>query len=185
MEKKNKTNAIAIPDEVVMSKIYVIRGQKVMLDKDLAELYDVETKRLKEQVRRNIDRFPEDFMFELTQEEYQQLKEQLGQLGRGEHSKYPPFAFTEHGVLMLSSVLNSERAIKVNIQVMRVYVRIREMIMFNKDILQRLEGIERKLSDHDNQNMLIFEYLKQFEEAKQQQLEQANRKRIGFKTDKE
>jgi hypothetical protein len=181
MAKNKQTGTIAIPDEVVMSKIYVIRGQKVMLDKDLAELYGVETKRLKEQVRRNIERFPDDFMFELTAEEYLNLKEQLAHLGRGEHSKYPPFAFTEHGVLMLSSVLNSERAIKVNIQVMRVYVRIREMIMLNKDILHSLESIERKLSEHDNQILLIFEYLKQLEATKQQESEQKNRKRIGFK----
>ena len=185
MAKNNQTGAIAIPDEVVMSKIYVIRGQKVMLDKDLSELYGVETKRLKEQVRRNIERFPEDFMFELTAEEYQTLKEQLVQLGRGEHSKYPPFAFTEHGILMLSSVLNSDRAIKVNIQVMRVYVRIREMIMLNKDILKRLEGIERKLSEHDSQISVIFEYLKQLEKSKQQELEQKNRPKIGFKKQKE
>lgn len=181
MAKNKQTGAIAIPDEVVMSKIYVIRGQKVMLDKDLAELYGVETKRLKEQVRRNIERFPDDFMFELTAEEYLTLKEQLAHLGRGEHSKYPPFAFTEHGVLMLSSVLNSDRAIKVNIQVMRVYVRIREMIMLNKDILHSLESIERKLSEHDNQILLIFEYLKQLEATKQQESEQKNRKHIGFR----
>ncbi len=182
MEKNNKTNAIAIPDEVVMSKIYFIRGQKVMLDKDLAELYGVETRRLNEQVKRNISRFPGDFMFQLSNDEYQNLKSQIAISSWGGRRK-PPYAFTEHGVLMLSSVLNSERAIKVNIQIMRVYVRIREMILLNKDILQRLEGIERKLSDHDNQIMLIFEYLKQFEEAKQQQLEQTNRKRIGFKKD--
>lgn len=156
-----------------------------MLDSDLAELYEVETKRLKEQVRRNKERFPEDFMFELTSEEHQQLKVQLGQTGRGEHSKYPPFAFTEHGVLMLSSVLNSDRAIKVNIQVMRIYIRIREMMMLHKDILQRLENIERKLNGQDNQIMVVFEYLKQFEQSKQQELEQKNRPKIGFKPPKE
>lgn len=182
MEKDTQHNAIAIPDEVLMNKIYFIRGQKVMLDSDLAELYEVETKRLKEQVRRNKERFPEDFMFELTVEEYQQLKTQLGQAGRGEHSKYRPFAFTEHGVLMLSSVLNSDRAIKVNIQVMRIYVKIREMMMLHKDILQRLENIERKLNGQDNQIMVVFEYLKQFEQSKQQELEQKNRPKIGFKT---
>jgi hypothetical protein len=181
MEEKSQPNTIAIPDEVVLSKIYLIRGQKVMLDKDLAELYGVETKRLKEQVRRNIERFPEDFMFELTAAEFQKLKDQFGQLRRGEHAKYPPFAFSEHGVLMLSSVLSSDRAIKVNIQVMRVYVRIREMMMLNKDILQRLEGIDRKLSDHDNHIMVIFEYLKQLEKSKQKELEQITRPKIGYK----
>jgi hypothetical protein len=104
-----------VPVELIASKIYLIRGIKVMLDKDLAELYGVETKRLKEQVRRNIERFPHDFMFELTKDEYQALRSQIATLKRGQHSKYAPFAFTEHGVLMLSSVLNSERAIQVNI----------------------------------------------------------------------
>jgi hypothetical protein len=184
MGKDTQTNAIEIPDEVLLNKIYLIRGQKVMLDSDLAELYEVKTKRLKEQVRRNKERFPEDFMFELTAEEYQQIKNQFGQAGRGEHSKYAPFAFTEHGVLMLSSVLSSDRAIKVNIHVMRIYVRIREMMMLNKDILHRLESIERKLTGHDNQIMVVFEYLKQFEEAKQQELEQKNRSKIGYKTKK-
>lgn len=181
METNGQTNAIIIPDEVLMNKIYLIRGQKVMLDSDLSELYGVETKRLKEQVRRNRDRFPADFMFELNSEEYQQLKAGLGQTGRGEHSKYPPFVFTEHGVLMLSSVLNSDRAIKVNIQLMRIYVRLREAIMLHKDILQRLESVETKLTGHDDQIMIIFEYLKQFEEARQQELEQKERERIGYK----
>lgn len=184
MEKDNLANAIAIPDEVLMNKIYLIRGQKVMLDNDLAELYGVETKRLKEQVRRNNIRFPEDFMFELTKEEYQLLKAQFRKFGHGEHSKYLPFAFTEHGVLMLSSVLNSDRAIKVNIQVMRIYVRIREMMILNKDIVKQLENIQNKLASHDDQIMVIFEYLKQFEEIKQQEIEQKERPLIGFKTKK-
>jgi hypothetical protein len=181
METNGQTNAISIPDEVIMNKIYLIRGQKVMLDSDLSELYGVETKRLKEQVRRNKDRFPEDFMFELNPEEYQQLKAGFGQTGRGEHSKYPPFVFTEHGVLMLSSVLNSDRAIKVNIQLMRIYVRLRETIMLHKDILQRLESFETKLTSQDDQILVIFEYLKQFEEARQQELKQKERERIGYK----
>lgn len=104
-----------IPIELIASKIYLIRDTKVMLDKDLAELYGVETKVLKQAVRRNIDRFPTDFMFELTKNEYQALRSQIVTLKRGQHSKYAPFAFTEHGVLMLSSVLKSERAIQVNI----------------------------------------------------------------------
>jgi len=170
-----------IPDEVVMNKIYLIRGLKVMIDKDLAQLYGVETKRLKEQVKRNIERFPEDFMFELTPEEYKKIKSQPEHSGQGEHSKYLPFAFTEHGVLMLSSVLKSDRAIKINIQVMRVYIRIREMIMLNKDILKRLEGVEKNLSDNNNEIIVIFKYLKQLEKSKQQESEQKNRLRIGFK----
>jgi hypothetical protein len=104
-----------IPIELIASKIYLIRGIKVMLDRDLAELYGVETKVLKQAVRRNIDRFPDDFMFTLIKDEYQSLRSQNVTLKRGQHSKYLPFAFTEHGVLMLSSVLNSERAVQVNI----------------------------------------------------------------------
>lgn len=180
MEMNRLQDHIVITDEKVLSKIYLIRGHKVMIDKDLSELYGVETKRLKEQVKRNIERFPEDFMFELIPEEYAKLKNQTDHLGRGEHSKYLPFAFTEHGVLMLSSVLNSDRSIKINIQIVRVYVRLREMIMFNKDILDRLKVVERKLLGNDNEILLIFEYLKKLEKSKHQESEQKNRQRIGF-----
>ena len=172
---------ITIPDEVVMDKIYVIRGKKVMLDSDLAGLYEVETRRLKEQVRRNIDRFPEDFMFELTGEEHQQLKENFGKRNRGSHSKYPPFAFTEYGVLMLASVLNSERAIQVNIQIIKIFTKMREMLLTHKDILLKLEKIEHTLLGHDEKIMLIFEYLKQLEKTKQEELDQKNRNPIGYK----
>lgn len=182
MTKKNLL--VTIPDEVVMEKIYVIRGKKVMLDRDLAELYEVETRRLKEQVRRNMDRFPEDFMFELTEKEHQQLKEQFGKRNRGSHSKYPPFAFTEYGVLMLASVLNSERAIQVNIQIVRIFTKMREMLLTHKDIIDRLDQIEHTLSGHDEKITLIFEYLKQLEKDKQGELEQKNRPRIGYKQGK-
>ncbi|HHD83079.1 MAG TPA: ORF6N domain-containing protein [Bacteroidetes bacterium] len=167
-----------------MEKIYVIRSKKVMLDRDLAELYEVVTRRLKEQVRRNMDRFPEDFMFELTEKEHQQLKEQFGKRNRGSHSKYPPFAFTEYGVLMLASVLNSERAIQVNIQIVRIFTKMREMLLTHKDIIDRLDQIEHTLSGHDEKITLIFEYLKQLEKDKQGELEQKNRPRIGYKQGK-
>ncbi|MCA1756253.1 MAG: ORF6N domain-containing protein [Bacteroidales bacterium] len=179
MEKGNLP--IALPDEVLLEKIYVVRNKKVMLDSDLAELYGVETRRLKEQVRRNITRFPEDFMFELTGEEHQQLKVLFGNRGRGSHSKYPPFAFTEHGVLMLASVLNSEIAIQINIQIVRVFTRMREMLSSHKEILQKLGTIEQKLAEHDNKILIVFEYLKQLEDVKQQELEQKKRKPIGYK----
>lgn len=173
-----------IPDEVVMSKIYLIRGQKVMLDTDLSELYGVETKRLNEQVKRNIDRFPADFMFLLTRQEFENLKSQIATSSWGGRRTLP-FAFTEHGVLMLSSVLNSERAIKVNIQIMRIYTRIRQMLLANKEILQRLDKLEQKLTEHDGQIMVIFEYLKQLEQVKQTELEQGPRKVIkGYRKDK-
>jgi phage regulator Rha-like protein len=179
------SNKIAIPDEIVKQKIFTIRGKNVMLDRDLSELYEVENKRLKEQVRRNIDRFPEDFMIELTEEEYRELKELTGKQSRGRHSKYPPFAFTEHGVLMLASVLNSERAIKINIQIIRVFNQMRTLLLTHQEIFRKLEELEQKGAERDDKIMLIFEYIKQFEEAKQQELEYRNRKRIGFKTPEE
>jgi hypothetical protein len=173
------TKALLIPDEVVMNKIYFIRGQKVMLDKDLAELYDVETKRLKEAVRRNINRFPSDFMFELSPKEWEALRSQFATLkiGRGQHSKYMPFAFTEQGVAMLSSVLNSETAIAVNIQIIRVFTKMRQLLLTNKDILLQLEKIENKLTRHNDDIALIFEYLKQLLNPPQ-----PPRRKIGFKS---
>lgn len=172
-----------IPDEAVINKIYLIRNEKVMLDSDLAELYGVETKRLNEQVKRNIDRFPEDFMFQLTEAEFENLKSQIATSSWGGRRTLP-YVFTEHGVLMLSSVLNSDLAIKVNIQIMRVYTKIRNMLATHKDLLLKFEQFETKLADHNDKIMLIFEYLKQFEEAKQHELEQKERPLIGFKTKK-
>ena len=151
-----------------------------MFDNDLAELYKVETRRLNEQVQRNIERFPKDFMFQLTKEEFENLKSQIATSSWVGRRKLP-FAFTEHGVLMLSGVLNSNRAIKVNIQIMRIYTKIRYMLLTHKDILLKLEKIEQKLSGHDKKILLIFEYLKQFEQAKQEELEYKNRKRVGYK----
>ena len=129
-----KSKELIIPDEIVLNKIYYIRGQKVMLDRDLAELYGVETKQLKRQVNRNLAIFPVDFMFELTTNKYESLRSQFGTLKRGEHSKFLPMVFTEQGVAMLSSVLNSERAIKVNIQIIRIFTRIRQMLMDNTEL---------------------------------------------------
>ena len=180
---KKQTETV-ITQEAIINKIYSIRGQKVMLDRDLAELYQVETKQLKRQVRRNIERFPEDFMFVLTKEENESLRSQFGTLNRGEHSKYPPMAFTEQGVSMLSSVLNSDVAIKVNIQIIRTFTKMREMLLTNKDILMELENIKQKLGSNSNDIELIFNYLKQFEQAKQQELEYQSREKIGFKTKK-
>lgn len=151
---------IVLSEETVLQKIFWIRGQKVMLDKDLAALYGVTTRRLKEQVRRNISRFPEDFMFLLTWEEYDSLRSQFATLKRGSHAKYQPFAFTEHGVLMLSSVLNSDRAIQMNIQIMRIFAKMREIFTTNKDILLKLEQLDRKVMKNDEDIRLIFKYLK-------------------------
>ncbi len=178
---KNETQ-LMIPDEVIMSKIYLIRGKKVMLDRDLAELYEAETKQLKRSVRRNISRFPEDFMFELTKEELGEWRHQFGTSNSEIMGlRVPPFAFTEHGVIMLASVLNSDRAIRINIQVVRIFTRMRQMLASHKEILNKLEKIENKLAEHDNQILVVFEYLKQLEDTKQHELEQKRRKQLGYK----
>lgn len=156
----SKVKSLEIPDEVMISKIYLIRNHKVMLDDDLAELYQVETRRLNEQVKRNIDRFPEDFMFQLTEPEWKNLKSQNATSSWGGRRKIPS-AFTEHGVLMLSSVLNSERAIQVNIQIMRIYTKLKGMLLTHKDILLKLEKLERKTSKHDENFKIVFDYLKE------------------------
>lgn len=174
-------NTVAIPDKIIIEKIYMIRIQKVMLDKDLAELYNVDTKQLKRAVRRNITRFPEDFMFELSTHEFNNLRSQFGTSSWG-GSRYLPMAFTEHGVLMLASVLNSERAVQVNIQIVRIFTKMREMLLTHQDILISLEKIERTLSSHDEKIMLLFEYIKQLEKLKQEELDQKKRPRIGFKS---
>lgn len=169
-----------IPDEIVINKIYLIRGEKVMLDNDLAELYDVETRRLNEQVKRNHERFPSDFMFQLTPKEFNNLKSQIATSSWGGRRKLP-YAFTEHGVLMLSSVLNSERSIKINIQIIRVYTRIRNLLATHKDLLIKFEQVERTLSEHDKKILLIFKYIKQLDEVKKQEIKQKERIQIGFK----
>ena len=176
-----KETQMMILEETVISKIYMIRNEKVMIDSDLAELYGVETRRLNEQVKRNIERFPDDFMFQLTEFEVENLKSQIATSSWGGRRKLP-YAFTEHGVLMLSTVLNSDLAIKVNIQIVRVYSKIRNMLATNKDLLVKFDQLETKIANHDNDIMIIMEYLKQLEEVKHQQLEQVNRKKIGYKT---
>lgn len=179
---EKKGSEIMIPDEVIMNKIYLIRSRKVMLDRDLADLYEVETKQLKRAVRRNLSRFPEDFMFELTKEELDKWRCQFGTSNREIMGlRVSPFAFTEYGIIMLASVLNSERAIQVNIQIVRIYTKMREMLASNKDIFHRLEKIENKLAEHNNQILVIFEYMKQLKQAKKQEMDQQNRKRIGYK----
>lgn len=164
------------------SIIYEIRGKKVMLDSDLAKLYGVETKRLKEQVRRNIDRFPGDFMFMLNNEEINNLRSQFATSSWG-GSRYGPMAFTEQGVAMLSSILNSKRAIAVNIQIIRVFVKMRMLIDTQKEVLRKLEALEKKDLELDEKVTIIFDYLRQLEQTKQEETEFKNRRRIGFKSD--
>lgn len=131
-------NEITKPTELIIDNIYVIRDQKVMIDRDLAHLYNVETRRLKEQVRRNINRFPKEFMFELTSEENSTLRSQFATLKRGKHSKYAPFAFTEYGILKLSSVLKSDRAI----QIIKAFVQLRKIANNNEEILLKIRKME-------------------------------------------
>ena len=179
------TQNLVHPDEVLISKIYLIRNVKVMLDRDLAELYGVETKYLKRQVKRNIIRFPEDFMFELTPQEFKDWRSQFVTSNEDKMGlRYAPYAFTEDGVAQLSTVLSSERAIKVNIQIIRLFSKMRKMMQTHKDILLKLEELERNEFEQDKKIELIFEYLNQFEKAKQQELVQKERLAIGYKTSK-
>ena len=157
---------LVISEETIVDKIYFIRNQKVMLDSHLATLYGIETRVLKQSVRRNVSRFPEDFMFELTEVEYNSLRSQIVTLkkGRGQHQKYLPMAFTEHGVLMLSSVLNSDKAIQTNIQIMRIFTKVRQM--------------QKKLENHDKNIELVFSYLDELTEKEENR---KPRTKIGYK----
>lgn len=148
---------VNLPVEVIERKILLIRGHKVMLDRDLAELYGVTTGNLNKAVTRNIERFPDDFMFVLSKGEHDSLRFQFGSLKRGQHSKYPPKAFTQEGIAMLSSVLKSERAIKVNIAIMRTFVKLREMLASNKVLAKRLDELEKK---YDEQFRVVFDAIR-------------------------
>lgn len=151
-------NTISV--EVVATKIFGIRGKKVMLDTDLAVLYGVRTKNLNKAVDRNKERFPEDFMFRVTKEELGSLRFHFGTSKRGGR-RYLPYVFAEQGVAMLSSVLRSKRAIKVNIQIMRAFVKLKELLLTHRDLAAKLEVLERKYSDHDKKIQQIFEAIRQ------------------------
>lgn len=174
------SKALLIPDEIVMNKIIIIRGIKVMIDRDLAELYGVTTKQLNQQVKRNYKRFPADFMFQLNEEEKNEVVTNCDHLVSLKFSPNLPYAFTEHGAVMLASVLNSERAIEVNIQIVRVFIKMREMMLTHKNILLQLEKIEKKLTSHDDDIALIFDYLKQLLHPPQ-----TPRRKIGFRRNNE
>lgn len=161
-------------DEEIINRIHIIRGQKVMLDKDLAEMYRVQTRDLNKAVKRNSTRFPEDFMFQLAQLEFQNLMFQFGTSNRGGTRKLP-YAFTEQGVAMLSSVLRSERAVQVNIQIIRVYTKMRQLLIDNKEIWQKIEKIEQSLSKKDEEIEAIFRALKKLLVQ-----EEKPRTKIGF-----
>jgi len=176
-----KSELSLIPAYRIERVIYLIRGQKVMIDKDLAELYGVPTKVLNQAVKRHKDRFPEDFLFQLTTQEAKQwwlgvmkdrLRSQFVTLKPGHHIKYPPHAFTEHGILMLSSVLNSERAVQVNIQIMRTFIRLRQILASNAELQRRLNDLEKK---YDAQFKVVFDAIRQLMAAPERPP-----KKIGF-----
>jgi hypothetical protein len=176
--------------QVIQTKIFKIRGQMVMLDFDLAELYEVETKRMKEAVRRNIERFPDDFMFELTGDEYKALRTQFASLetGRGKFSKYPPFAFTEHGVAMLSGILNSPKAIETNISIIRAFVALRRYALTFDELAAKIISHDKELADINE----VLRWLGEENQARANEIatlqtdnenpdDWQNRPRIGFK----
>jgi len=179
--KRKFEEQIMLPDEVIIGKIYLIRGLKVLIDRDLAELYGVDTRILNQAVKRNHKRFPDDFMFQLTKDELNNWKSQIVISNKEKMGiRKPPLVFTEQGVAMLSSILNSERAISVNIRIMRVFTRLRTMLESHKEIIRKLELLEKKDMELDDKVTLIFEYLKQLEQSKQVETDFKNRKRIGF-----
>ena len=164
-------------EETIANKIYFIRNQKVMLDRDLAALYGIETKVLNQAVKRNMSRFPEDFMFQLTEIEFQNLKSQIVTSSWGGTRKLP-YAFTEHGVLMLSSVLKSDKAIQVNIQIMRIFTKVRQMLLDTTELKIDILQIQKKLENHDKNIELVFSYLDELTEKKENE---PPRPTIGYK----
>jgi|SRR5436190_24260211 len=180
----------------IQNRIYEIRGERVMLDRDLATLYEIETKRLTEAVKRNIKRFPSDFMFQLTVEEWESLRSQIETLentnslrpqiatlkkGRGRHPKYLPYAFTEQGVAMLSGILNSDKAIAMNIAIMRAFVEIRKILIQENDLRIQLKEIKERIGDHDAQLNQIYDAMENLLDEKAAPRKWEERKRIGFK----
>jgi len=177
--------SLALPDEFIEDTILLIRGKRVILDQDLARLYGVTTRVLNQAAKRNLDRFPEDFMFQLTKaetEEWQRLKRLRSQFvilkkAPGTHIKYQPYAFTEHGILMLSSVLKSQRAVQVNIQIMRTFVRLRQMLASNETLIERLDELEE---NYDVKFKIVFRAIRQLLNPRA-----VKRKPIGFRTSDE
>ncbi len=179
MEKSEQP--IHIPETLITSKIYIVRNKKIMLDRDLAELYEVETRALNQAVTRNIERFPEDFMFQLSSEEFEILISQIVTSSWGGTRKLP-YAFTEYGVAMLSSVLRSKRAIEVNIQIMLIFSKIREMLLDSLSMKLDIEDIKRRLNSQDKNLELVFSYLDELIEKRENP---APRRPVGFKRNKD
>lgn len=181
----------------IQNRIYEIRGERVMLDRDLADLYQVETKALNLAVKRNVKRFPKDFMFQLTKEEWESIRQEVTAVnenvnslrlqnetlkkGRGQHSKYLPYAFTEQGVAMLSGILNSDRAINMNIAIMRAFVETRRVLLQQSDLKEQLEQLRQRLGEHDVQLSQIYDALENLLDEKAAQRKWEDRERIGFR----
>ena len=188
MAKAKKGIIKIIPDETIIRKIYLLRGQKVLLDRDLAELYGVETRILNQAVKRNENRFPPDFMFQLTRDEYNSLRSQIVILensARGKYSKFNPFVFTEQGVAMLSGVINSPKAIEMNIAIMRAFVETRKLLHSNKKIAEQIKLLFDRIGEHDVQLDAIYDAIENLmdekTEAKVKKIHWEERERIGFK----
>ena len=184
MAKTNKELIKVIPDETILRKIYVLRGEKVMLDMDLAVLYGVDNKQLKRQVRRNIIRFPVDFMFQINVEEYQSLRSQIGTSKNRGGTRYMPYAFTEQGISMLSAVINSPRAIEMHIAIMRAFVEMRKLLHSNKKIAEQIKLLFEKIEGHDAQLKVIYDAIENLLDDKVEQKTWEERERIGFKIKK-
>ena len=182
--------------QTIQNRIYEIRGARVMLDKDLAALYETETKRLTEAVKRNIKRFPPDFMFQITKDEFEGLRSQIMTLenntslrsqfaslktGRGKHSEYAPYAFTEQGVAMLSGILHSDKAINMNIAIMRAFVEVRKIFLQKTDFTEQLKEIKERLGEHDVQLNQIYDAMENLLDEKAAERKWEERERIGFK----
>ena len=179
-----------VPMDAIARKIYLIRGQKVMLDVDIAELYDVPTKRLNEQVKRNVDRFPSDFAFQLTAEEWRSLKIQKDELDRSQIATGPqkhrdprflPWVFTEHGAIMAATVLNSQQAVAMSVHVVRAFVKLREMLSTNKELAHKLSQLENKIERHDGEIKAIFNAIRQLMASPPE----TKKRKIGFKREHE
>ena len=180
--KRERDEHTLLPIERIEQRIYLIRGEKVMLGADLAKLYGVSQKRLNEAVKRNTARFPRDFMFQLTKEEAKRSRSQIATMKRGQNLKYLPYAFTEQGVAMLSAVLRSPTAIAVSIQIIRVFVRLRRLLASNEKFRRRLKNLEKHLLDHDQKFEAVFSAL---DELMNETTEEESKSKIGFETESE
>ena len=178
MSKKG-TEITIVPQEVLMSKIYLLRNEKVMLDRDLAVLYGVKATRLREQVKRNMTKFPEHFMFQFTKQEAEIMVSQNAIPSKGHLGGALPYAFTEHGVLMLANVLKSERAVQVSIKIIELFVKLREILVTHTELKLEIEKIRKKLDNHDKNIEIVFQYLDELIEKKEKP-----RKKIGYKLPK-